>query len=203
MEKRRYTLKDRAAQQDRTRARILAATVALHQELGPRNTTIKAIAERAGVQRLTVYRHFHDDAELFAACTKEWLAHNPPPDPAIWRDVGAWPARLRAALLALYGYYRRTAAMWAVSYRDVADVPALQLPMASFEAYLDHLRDELLAAAPEHAARVPVRATISHCLRFSTWQSLAMDSAFDEAQIADLAVAWVRAAAAGPARTRG
>jgi AcrR family transcriptional regulator len=63
--KRRYTMGRRAEQQKQTRARIVKAAVELHEKLGPRNATISAIAKRAGVQRLTVYRHFPDDTALF------------------------------------------------------------------------------------------------------------------------------------------
>ena len=51
MAKRKYTKTRRAEQQDETRERIVEAAVALHEQLGPANTSIKAIAEKAGVQR--------------------------------------------------------------------------------------------------------------------------------------------------------
>jgi AcrR family transcriptional regulator len=199
---RNYTLKRRAQRQDETRMRILDATVGLHEELGPRNATISAIAERAGVQRLTVYRHFADDTALFAACTAHWLARNPPPDPAIWRDVRAPAERLRAALLALYAYYRRTGRMWEVSYRDLADVPALQAPMAAFERYLGALRDDLLARWPARQRLPTTQATLAHCLQFATWRSLARQRELDDAAIADLCVGWVTATVLGASRAQ-
>ena len=67
MKKRKYTLKRRADKQQQTRERIVDAAMALHEELGPAATTISALAERAGVQRLTVYRHFENDEALFGA----------------------------------------------------------------------------------------------------------------------------------------
>ena len=68
-EKRNYRMRRRAESQEETRQRIVEATMQLHEELGPRATSISAIADRAGVQRLTVYRHFQDEAAVFAACT--------------------------------------------------------------------------------------------------------------------------------------
>ena len=62
---RKYELKERARRQAETRQRIVEAAVDLHGTLGPARTTISAIAERAGVQRLTVYRHFPDELSLF------------------------------------------------------------------------------------------------------------------------------------------
>ena len=52
---RKYEMKRRAERQEETRQRITEATVELHEALGPAKTTISAIAEKAGVQRLTVY----------------------------------------------------------------------------------------------------------------------------------------------------
>jgi AcrR family transcriptional regulator len=191
---RKYTLRRRAEQQDETRTKILEATVELHEELGPRNATISAIAERAGVQRLTVYRHFPDEVALFAACTAHWLTTNPPPDPGLWRDVPAAGQRTRAALLALYGYYRRTERMWDASYRDVGAVPALQPPMAAFERYLDVVRADLQARWPDGGQAPAARATLAHCLRFTTWQSMSR-SALTDPEIADAAVDWITAVA--------
>lgn len=180
MKPRKYTLRKRAEMQDETRARIVEATVALHEELGPRGTTISAIAERAGVQRLTVYRHFPDEVALFAACTSHWFADHPPPDPSEWMPLDAGE-RPRVALLALYRYYRGTERMWTVTYRDIDDVPALQAPMQGFEAYLAGMARDL--AADGHRR---VKALVAHCLRFSTWQSLVRQGRLSDAEGAAL-----------------
>src|SRR5262245_61225968 len=108
---RRYKQSQRALSQEETRARIVEATVALHEDPGPRATTISAIAEKAGVQRLTVYRHFPDEASLFKACSSHWEAQNPPPDPTLWAEIADAHERARTALVALYRYYRRTRGM--------------------------------------------------------------------------------------------
>ena len=65
---RKYELKRRAERQADTRRRIVEATVALHTSVVPARTTISAIAERAGVERHTVYAHFPDEHRLHAAC---------------------------------------------------------------------------------------------------------------------------------------
>jgi AcrR family transcriptional regulator len=202
MSQRSYTLRKRAEARDETRARIVAATVALHEELGPRRTTISAIAERAGVQRLTVYRHFPDEAALFVACTTSWLEDNPPPDPSAWEAVDDAAERMRAALLALFAYYRRTARMWAVSYRDVDDVPALQAPMRGFEDYLADVRQRLAAAWGRAGRNRTVRALILHCLRFSTWQSLVQQAHLGQAESAAVCVRWIEAIVARSAGDR-
>lgn len=191
MKNRKYTKTLRAEQQDGTREKIVEATVALHEELGPANTSIKAIAEKAGVQRLTVYRHFPDDISLFQACTTHWFRLNPPPSLAEWTDLEDAHERSHAALLAFYHYYRRTEKMWNVAYRDVDQIEALQGPMGQFEAYLDLVRDDLLARwKPEPGQKKSLAVTLRHCLRFSTWASLKKEPLSDK-KIVKLVMAWI------------
>jgi AcrR family transcriptional regulator len=191
MKKRKYTKSRRAELQDETREKIVEAAVKLHEELGPAKTSIKAIAEAAGVQRLTVYRHFPDDASLYEACTTHYLGLHPPPNMAEWAHVENSSERSYAALLAFYRYYRQTEKMWSVAYRDVNELEALQAPMGQFEAYLDQVRNDLLAscnADQEH--KKPLAITLRHCLRFSTWSSLKNENLSDK-KIAGLVTGWL------------
>lgn len=195
MEKRQYKLKQRAEQQAQTRDRIVQATMELHEELGPRETTISAIASRAGVQRLTVYRHFPDDRALFQACTAHWISLHPLPDLSQWADIPSPAERCRAALLAFYGYYRRTEVMWTKSYRDLDEVPALKVPMAAVESYLGDVKQNLAAVwQAEERSQPELLATIGHGLRFPTWQSLHQEG-LDENAMAELVTTWITTSA--------
>lgn len=166
--------------------------MALHEELGPANTSIKAVAEKAGVQRLTVYRYFPDEDSLFQACTSTWLSLNPPPNVTEWADMDHAAERSYAAILAFNNYYRRTETMWKGAYRDVDDVGALQKPMAMFEAYLDQIRDDLLAAWKARGKKKQqLSITLRHCLQFSTWDSLRCENLKDK-QITELMMSWVK-----------
>ena len=78
---REYKKRKRAESEEATRQRIAAAAAELHEHVGPARTTFSAVAERAGVQRATLYRHFPDEDALFEACSSHWSARNPPPDP--------------------------------------------------------------------------------------------------------------------------
>ena len=82
---RTYTLKRRAEQQAETRQRIVEAAVDLHGSVGPAQTTFSMVAERAGVQRHTLYAHFPDERSLFLACSGLALERDPLPDAAPWR----------------------------------------------------------------------------------------------------------------------
>src|SRR3954453_5226831 len=108
---RTYTLRERARKQAETRQRIVEATSALHEEVGPARTTVAEIARRAGVQRLTVYNHFPDDAPLIGACSAHFVARHPPPDPGAWAQVDDPPERLRTALTQIYARFHETEAM--------------------------------------------------------------------------------------------
>lgn len=171
--KRPYRMRKRSEAQAGTRQRIVEAAMHLHEEVGPRATTISAIADRAGVQRLTVYRHFPDETAVFQACTQHWLALHPPPDPATWADVEDPVARVRAAIAAFHAYYRATARMWWMAHRDEPDVPALGQPMQDFRAYLAGIADALASAlGPAPADARALAATVRHGLAFGTWDSL-------------------------------
>jgi AcrR family transcriptional regulator len=201
MATRKYTKQRRAEQESETRRRIVEAVYSLHGEIGPARTTIKAIAERAGVERLTVYRHFADEREIFAACGAHFQAEIPPPDPAAWAAVTDPPARLRAALLAFYAYYRRAEKMLSKVNQDVAELPALAAELAPFGRLVDEVREDLQArwAAGDGAgARL---AAIGHALRFETWRSLARIEGLEDTEAAELMVHFARAASAPRPRT--
>src|SRR3989337_535116 len=86
--KRKYELKKRADEMAETRRRITEAAVGLHGTVGPARTTLSAVAERAGVQRHTVYRHFPSEEALFGACSAHFDELHPMPDSALWRGEG-------------------------------------------------------------------------------------------------------------------
>jgi len=192
---RKYEQKRRAEQQEETRRRIVEAAFALHREIGPARTTIKAIAERAGVERLTVYRHFADEGALFAACDAHFRSETPPPDPAAWADITDPPAHLGAALLALYGYYRRGEDLIALAQRDAPLVPALAALTTPWDQTVEAVREDLEARWPARN-RARLAAAIGHALRFDTWRSLARVEGLDDADAAELMVDLVRAAEA-------
>ena len=98
---RTYTLKRRAEQQAETRRRIVEAAVDLHGSVGPALTTFSMVAERAGVQRHTLYAHFPDERSLLLACSALHMERDPLPDAGPWRERKDPRERLRAGLLAM------------------------------------------------------------------------------------------------------
>jgi AcrR family transcriptional regulator len=168
--KRKYQLKRRAEQQDETRRHIIEAAVDLHQTIGLAATTVSAIAERAGVQRLTVYRHFPDPQSIYAACAQHFFATTPPPDPGVWAAIGDPVQRLTAALTGTYAWYERAEAMLTSVTRDAELLP--EVVGGAYAALLERLRQPLLTGWPAGERYRLVTAATGHALHFRTWRSL-------------------------------
>jgi AcrR family transcriptional regulator len=181
----------RAEQQAQTRLRIADAAVDLHQSVGPARTTISAIADRAGVERLTVYRHFPDEPALFAACSGRFLAQHPPPDLGQPMTDPSPMGRLDRVLAVLYPYYRHTEPMLSALTRDAVAVPLVAEYLAPYMTMLNEVSDAL--AAPFSANRRRVRAAIGHALAFATWRSLALQEGLSDGEAAALMSALVSA----------
>lgn len=113
-----YTLKRRAEQQAETRRKIVDAAVDLHGTVGPANTSLSMVAERAGVQRNTLYAHFPDLRSLQMACSAQSFERSPPPDAADWRGMADRAGRLRHGLKAIYRWYEANAELFGCVLRD-------------------------------------------------------------------------------------
>jgi AcrR family transcriptional regulator len=187
VEKRQYQKKRRAELEAETRRRITETAVELHGTVGPSRTSISAIAERAGVRRSTVYRHFPDEAALFAACSAYWAEQNPAPDPGRWEAIDDPGERVHAALGELYAFYRRTEHMMDNLHRDEETVPTVGRHFAGFRGYLAAARDLLLRGRPERGRkRDEARAAAGHALAYTTWRSLACDQGLTDEQAVEL-----------------
>lgn len=183
-EKRKYDLKARAERQRQTRERIVAATVALHEEVGPARTTITDIARRAGVQRLTVYNTFPDLVELFRACQSKFLAEHPPPAaaPALPSSPRTAQRQLAASLERRYAWYRANRAMEENVHRDRHVVPALDALMRETnDVALDRAADALASIGRSAGAAKSARALVRVALEFRTWELLAAGGMADAA----------------------
>jgi AcrR family transcriptional regulator len=190
---RKYEQRQRAESQAETRRRIVEATVALHETLGPARTTISAIADAAEVQRLTVYRHFADERALFSACSAHWAAANPLPDPAAWAIVADPVERLRLALREIYAFFRATEGMTANLLRDLPDSSALQETAEPFLQYWDTVRLALDRGWTTRGHRRELtRAAIGHAVEFDTWRSLVRRQGLDDLAAIDLMVELAR-----------
>ncbi len=196
MKRGRYKLKQRALHQQETRRRITEAAVELHGSVGPARTSISAIAERAGVQRSTVYSHFPDERALFAACSGHFAAANPLPDPALWTSILHPEERLRVALAEVYAYHRRTEPMMANVIRDAPLKPVLREVAEPRLRHWEKARDTLADGWGARGKRREVLlCALGHALDFQTWRSLVRQQGLSDEQAIELMVGMVCCAA--------
>ncbi|HET9677240.1 MAG TPA: helix-turn-helix domain-containing protein [Solirubrobacterales bacterium] len=194
--KRPYKMKRRAELEAQTKQRITESAVELHGSLGPARTSMKAVAEKAGVPRSTVYRHFPDEAALFGACSAHWGAENPPPDVGRWERIDDPGERLEVALDELYAYYRRTGYMLDKLLRDEGTVPVVAELFSPFHQFLAALTEILMRGRGLRGrARDRVRAAIGHAVSFRTWQQLTEEQDLGDERAAELMRRLVAAAA--------
>jgi AcrR family transcriptional regulator len=111
----------------RTRTRILTIARDLLPEAGPAGLTYALLAERAGVTRQTVYRHWPSRAALLFD-----LLHEGP-------DLGGYPEPGSDA--------RAVATAWLKSLRNGNSDPAIRAALLAITAHADHDPDSSQALA--------------------------------------------------------
>ena len=197
--RRRYRQLRRAELEAQTRLRITEAAMKLHGTVGPVRTTVTAVAEEAGVQRGTVYRHFPDEDALFGACSMHWLFLNPTPSPDDWVEIEDPSQRLRRALAELYHWYERNQRMLDNVFRDAPLVSALKPPVEGFQSQLSAMHTTLMRGRRQRGRRrARVGGAVGLAIGFGAWSSLVRENGLDNAEAVDLMAAMV--AAAGDAR---
>src|ERR1041385_8432318 len=159
---RRYRLGQRAESMEQTRERIAKATLELHGLVGPARTTIAAIADRAGVERATVYRHFPDELSLYHGCIGHGRAKHPFPDIAPWGEIKDPEERLRTGLRTLYRYYETAEYLFTKVNRDFPTMPVFQQAFAELGifAYYDSVRALLSQPYRKHKRHRIIAAAI-------------------------------------------
>jgi AcrR family transcriptional regulator len=195
---RTYESKARAERKEATRQRIVDATVELHEEIGPARTSISAIAERAGVERLTVYRHFATEGEIFQACSTRYDELHPLPDGVAWQAIVDPFDRLTTGLTDLYSYFADTERMTSAVLRDAPSTPSMHEPFARYQRCF-HAMNTLLVAGfidagiPAERVQLPIRLAVD----FPTWQIMVRERGMSVLAAVNYQVGVVRWAAIG------
>lgn len=178
---RKLNLRARALRQSETRDRITRATVELHQQRGPLQTTITEIAQRAGVERLTVYRHFPDEASLHAACQQHFFTAHPLPNLEGWLEISSGPVRLESGLRELYEYWEETQSMFSSVLRDHEVDP--ERSGAAAVNFISRAKEVLLFGQDLTGSRGQViAAAVGHAVNFYTWRSLVREQGLSNAE---------------------
>jgi AcrR family transcriptional regulator len=189
---RKYEMRKRAKHVEETRRRIVEAAIALHEEVGPARASLSSIAERAGVERQTYYRHFPDERSLLSACSGLYMEQNPLPEPAPWQQIEEPEQRLRRGLADLYAYYEANEAMFASVLRD-AEVHEATLEVVT-QRIAPALAELASALAAGWAKSKRERAAIDLAVGFHTWRSLTGEGGLSAEQAAELMAKIVRCA---------
>jgi AcrR family transcriptional regulator len=181
---RTYTLKSRAEQQADTRQRIVEAAVDLHSSVGPAATTFSMLAERAGVQRHTVYAHFPDERSLYLACSGLTLERSPLPDPEPWRAIADPAARLRHGLREVYAWFAQNAALAGCVLRDAEFHPLTrEITALRIEPSMLSYREVLGIGL-----NLRQRAVLHLALGFFAWRALVRESGLTQEQAVEAMV---------------
>ena len=176
-----YTLKKRAEQQAETRRRIIEAAVELHSTVGPAATTFSMVAEKADVQRHTLYAHFPDERSLLMACSGHVHERDPPPDAEAWRAIKDRRERLEAGLTAIYGWYEGQARLLACVLHDAEHHPLVrQISELRYGPVIAGWHDVLGAKLSAKQ-----RAVLHLALSYFTWRSLVQESGLKSAAAVD------------------
>ena len=195
MSRGKYNLKKRAERQEETRQRITEAAVELHQTVGPARTTISMIADKAGVQRHTFYKHFPEEIQLHRACAAHYMALKPPPDPEAWQQIFDPEMRLRQALTETYAYYRQTESMMDNVLRDAQVHPLVSEVCTPLFQHWERMRDILAVGwkvNSEH--RSMLLSALALALDFGTWRLLVRQQGLEDDRAVELMVRTVSCA---------
>ena len=200
---RRYRMKVRSERFEETRRRIGRAVYELHSTIGPARATISGIAQQAGVDRVTVYRHFPDDRSLYRACLEHWTRERPLPDPESWIRFADGAARLRFALGEVYRHYEENEGLWSNGWRDLPRLPALMetdAPVFARFAAMQAALSQPWSTGP-HAELAS--GWVAHALEFPTWESFVRRHGLTSGQLIDMVVQGIRCLAPGRGPSAG
>ncbi|MGH2609540.1 MAG: TetR/AcrR family transcriptional regulator [Tepidiformaceae bacterium] len=197
MAHRKYELRKRADRQEETRLRIVAAAMELHGTVGPLATTVSAVAQRAGVERLTVYRHFPTTEDLFNSCGALFMETYPLPRLIPEDQPAAGPDRLRATLQALYPYYEDLRDYLEVFLRDVEHIPHIRAMVDHFIFSEMRRAHDWILAGFEDADTSTLSAVVGQAIDFWGWRSWRQQS-LSNGQVIDLAASTATQLAARP-----
>ncbi|MEA2518185.1 MAG: hypothetical protein QOF49_265 [Chloroflexota bacterium] len=115
---RQYQLGSRAAPKAATRARIIAAALAIYRDRGLAGASNLAIAKAADVAPGTVRNQFPDAGELARAVFEALLTELDVPTPAIFDGIDDLPARVTRLAEELARFYERSEPWWRAYERE-------------------------------------------------------------------------------------
>ena len=158
--KRTYNLGRRAETAAETRQRLVEATFALHAERGISATSLRDIAERAGVSVGTAYHHFPTYTDAVRACGAHVADSSPLPAETIFDGVDDSETRVRVLVRELCAWYERHP--WLEHVRAERSLfPPLDEHMTHFEGHIAQLAKIAARCTSDEARTIAALADVA------------------------------------------
>jgi AcrR family transcriptional regulator len=186
-EKRSYNLGRRAETAAETRQLLVEATAALHAERGISATSLRDIAERAGVSVGTAYHHFPTYLDAVRACGAHTMATSPLPPPSIFDGIDERDERVHVLVRELCAWYDRNA--WVERLRpERSSYPPVEEGMAAVERGIEQLARVAARCTADEARTVAALADVAV---YSSLRRGGVPIARIPTRIAEAIVAWL------------
>jgi AcrR family transcriptional regulator len=153
---RRYSLARRGEAKAETRARIVAAALALYREGGMAGASVSAVARAADVAPATVRNHFPGPTDLAEAAADAILVGLEMPGETIFEGASGLIERVRRLATDLAAFYERGTEWWEIQQRNRALAQAWSGPEARYEERVASLVRAAVAPHEDDAAAIAV-----------------------------------------------
>jgi AcrR family transcriptional regulator len=186
--KRTYNLGRRAETTAETRQRLVEATAALHAERGISATSLRDIAERAGVSVGTAYHHFPTYLDAVKACGAHIMATSPLPPESIFDGVEERDERVSVLVKELCAWYDRNS--WLERVRTERSLyPPVEAGVSAVERTIEQLARSAAGCTPHEARTVAALADVAV---YSSLRRGGAPAGRVPGRIAEAIVAWLR-----------
>ncbi|HWS70660.1 MAG TPA: helix-turn-helix domain-containing protein [Thermoanaerobaculia bacterium] len=185
--KRSYNLGRRAETAAETRQLLVEATAALHAERGISATSLRDIAERAGVSVGTAYHHFPTYLDAVKACGAHTMAISPLPPESIFDGIDDVDERVHRFVRELCAWYDRYP--WLERIRaERSSYPPVEEGMSDLERGIEQLARMAAQCTADEARTVAALADVAV---YSSLRRAGMPAARIPRRIAEAIVAWL------------
>jgi AcrR family transcriptional regulator len=187
-EKRTYNLGRRAETAAETRQRLVEATAALHAERGISATSLRDVAERAGVSVGTAYHHFPTYLDAVRACGAHTMATSPLPPDSIFDGIETLDDRVHVLVRELCAWYERNP--WLERIRAERSIyPPVEEGMATLERGIEHLSRAGARCTADQARTVAALADVAV---YSSLRRAGVPAGRVPGRITEAIIAWLR-----------
>jgi AcrR family transcriptional regulator len=190
---RTYNLGRRAAPKADTRARIIAAALAIYRDRGLAGASNLAIAREADVAPATVRNHFPGEGDLARAVFEALLVELRVPTPAIFEGVDDPRARIELLARELAAFYERSEPWWRVYEREPDLIRAWGGGVDQYYADIERLMRAALGELSDDEPAVAVVASVIGPPTFFALRGRVLSSEEAVRLSLELALPWLEA----------